>query len=43
MAYVAVVELLPDAFKNGRKRLAAVSFAAGALIAFGLAVAFVVR
>ena len=42
MAYVAIVELLPDAFKNGRGNLAIASFAAGALLAWGLAVAFAV-
>ena len=37
MAYVVFVELLPDAFIAGQRRVAALSFFAGAACAFGLA------
>jgi ZIP family zinc transporter len=37
MAYVVFVELLPDAFREGDKRIAALCFMLGAAAAFGLA------
>jgi len=37
MFYVVFAELLPDAFRNGQERVAALSFAAGAAVAFGVA------
>jgi len=42
MAYVVLVELLPDALKKGNERAGAMAFAAGAAAAFGLASLFVV-
>ncbi len=39
MLFVVFVELLPDAFRKGMERVAALSFIFGALLAFGLAVA----
>ncbi len=38
MLFVVFVELLPDAFRRGMEYAAAVSFIAGAMLAFGLAV-----
>ncbi|MDD5318089.1 MAG: ZIP family metal transporter [Candidatus ainarchaeum sp.] len=40
MAFVVLVELLPDAMKNGRERAAALSFALGIAAAFGMATLF---
>ncbi len=42
MAYVVLVELLPDAFAKGMERTGAIAFAAGAATAFGLSALFVV-
>jgi len=42
MAYVVLVELLPDAFRKGMERTGALAFAAGAAAAFGLASLFAV-
>lgn len=37
MAYVVLVELMPDAFAKGMERMGAVAFVAGAALAFGIA------
>lgn len=42
MAYVVLVELLPDALRKGMERTGAVAFAAGAAAAFGLASLFII-
>ncbi|MFH1247413.1 MAG: ZIP family metal transporter, partial [Candidatus Micrarchaeota archaeon] len=36
MAYIILVELLPDAYRNGLERIAAISFTAGIIIAMCL-------
>ncbi|PIT85867.1 hypothetical protein COU36_00865 [Candidatus Micrarchaeota archaeon CG10_big_fil_rev_8_21_14_0_10_59_7] len=41
MTYVVFVELLPDAFVTGQRRVAALSFFGGAACAFGLASVFI--
>lgn len=40
MFYIILAELLPDAFRGGMQQVAAVSFAAGAAVAFGIAALF---
>jgi ZIP family zinc transporter len=40
MIYIIFAELLPDAFRNGLQGVVALSFAAGAAVAFGIATLF---